>query len=387
MKYRTKLAGDGEDKDVFAGVASNGAVPEGIAVFDDRNGSDDFSGPDDPDDTESDWDLDNVEDAGDADNTRIAGAVDVKYMKCFICDDNGGGGRLDSWLTARDSDFTRSRIQNLIEEGLVLVNGNLSDKKSKVKQGDRVTVQIPEPTILEAVAEDIPLTVCYEDDDIIVVNKPRGMVVHPAQGNYTGTLVNALLSHCAGNLSDINGVIRPGIVHRLDKDTSGLIVAAKNNDAHVKLSEEFQHRRVRKIYNAVVVGGDLPERGRIDLPIGRHPTDRKRMAVRESGGRDSISLFRVVDRFDGTFTWLEVEILTGRTHQIRVHTAYIGHPVLGDAVYGKPLKKSVADLDAETQILHATQLHLTHPRTGETMVFQSPLPEYFIRVVEQLRQR
>ena len=353
MKYRTKQTGDGE-------------------VFEDA---------------EAFEDAEEFEDAENPGNLHIDDAVDIKCLKCFICDDSSGGGRLDSWLTAQDSGFTRSRIQNLIEEGLVLVNGNLSDKKSKVKQGDRVTVQIPEPRILEAVAEDIPLTICYEDDDIIVVDKPRGMVVHPAQGNYTGTLVNALLSHCAGHLSDINGVIRPGIVHRLDKDTSGLIVAAKNNDAHIKLSEAFQHRRVRKIYNAIVVGGDLPERGRIDLPIGRHPTDRKKMAVRESGGRDSVSLFQVVDRFDGRFTWLEVEILTGRTHQIRVHTAYIGHPVLGDTVYGKTLKKSAADLDAETQILHATQLHLTHPRTGEMMVFQSPLPEYFTKVVAQLRQR
>jgi 23S rRNA pseudouridine1911/1915/1917 synthase len=245
-----------------------------------------------------------------------------------------GGERIDAWLSEHVAGVSRSYAQKLLAGGAVSVNGAPAPKSYRTKRGDSISLSIPPPESPVAKGQDIPIAVVYEDAHIIVVDKPQGMVVHPAAGNADGTLVNALLFHCAGRLSDISGVVRPGIVHRLDKDTSGLIVAAKTNAAHQKLAADFKERRVRKLYNAIAVGHLEHGSGRIELPIGRHRTDRKKMAVLESGGRPAVTLFRVVRLLDGLCTWLEAEILTGRTHQIRVHLSHIGHPVLGDALYG-----------------------------------------------------
>ncbi|MDR3120756.1 MAG: RluA family pseudouridine synthase [Clostridiales bacterium] len=342
-------------------------------------------------------------------------------MTRLICEE--GGARLDVWLAANAEGLSRSFIQKLLAEGRVVVNGAPAAKNHRLKPGDEVLLFRPEPKPLDLLRQDIKLNIVFEDAHIIVVDKPRGMVVHPANGNPDGTLVNALLYHCADSLSDINGVVRPGIVHRLDKDTSGLIVAAKTNAAHQGLAADFKGRRVRKLYNAIARGHVAPDSGRIELPIGRHPTDRKRMAVLEGGGRAAVTLFRVVRRLPGPYTWLELEILTGRTHQIRVHLAHIGHPVAGDPVYGaarragrRPARASAVSLGADAadtrlacaaqadahpacaaqdaaapseretsiadairfgQLLHATVLELNHPVTGERLTFKSPLPPYF----------
>jgi 23S rRNA pseudouridine1911/1915/1917 synthase len=310
----------------------------------------------------------------------------------LACDDDGGE-RIDAWLSARVGGLSRSHAQKLLSEGAVFVNGAPARKSYRTRRGDDIALDVPPPRRLDAKAQDIPLCVVYEDAFVIVVDKPQGMVVHPAAGNADSTLVNALLWHCGGQLSDINGVVRPGIVHRLDKDTSGLIVAAKTNEAHQRLAADFRERRVRKLYNAIVVGHVEHASGRIDLPIGRHRTERKKMAVLEAGGRRAVTLFRTVRRLDGPLTWLEAEILTGRTHQIRAHFSHIGHPVLGDALYGgAPGRREPAAAEARPealqrrrepggQYLHASRLGFAHPITGEAMAFESPLPERFARII------
>jgi 23S rRNA pseudouridine1911/1915/1917 synthase len=233
------------------------------------------------------------------------------------------GARLDSWLADKIGRFSRSYIQKLIREGNVSVNGKDSKANYKLKLNDEISVLVPEPETLDVTPEDIELDIMYEDDDIIIVNKPKGMVVHPAAGNYSGTLVNALMAHCKGNLSDINGVIRPGIVHRLDKDTSGILMVAKNNAAHEKLSQKLKKHDIKRVYHAVVEGVIQEESGKIDAPIGRHPVDRKKMSVNTKNGRNAVTYFKVLERFDG-YTYVEVTLETGRTHQIRVHMSYIG---------------------------------------------------------------
>lgn len=266
---------------------------------------------------------------------------------------------------------SRSAAQKLLADGLVMVNGKTCGKSYKLKAGDNVHAAIPEPEPLEAKAENIPLDIVYEDTDVVVVNKPRGMVVHPAAGNYTGTLVNALLYHCGDSLSGINGVMRPGIVHRIDKDTSGLLLVAKNDNAHRSLAAQIKAHSVNRIYEAVVCGVLKDETGTIDAPIGRHPVERKRMAVTEKNSKNAVTHYKVIERFE-KYTYVRLKLETGRTHQIRVHMAHIGHPVAGDKVYGHK-KENLLD----GQCLHARIIGFVHPTTGKYMEFKSDLPEYF----------
>ena len=299
------------------------------------------------------------------------------------------GTRLDAYL-ATDPSLSRSAAARLIEEGAVTVNGVPQKPRYAVKAGDLVAVALPEPVPDEAQPENIPLSVVYEDSDIIVIDKPKGMVVHPAPGNPTGTLVNALLYHCHGELSGIGGVERPGIVHRIDKDTSGLLVAAKNDAAHRALAAALEVHDVKREYRALVSGGFRDDSGTVDLPIGRHPTDRKRMAVLREGmgkSREAVTHYRVIERFSG-ITYLSLVLETGRTHQIRVHMSHLGHPLLGDEVYGggrTPFERRHSALLAG-QCLHAARLSLRHPRTGEDMIFESPLPAEFEKMLDILRR-
>ena len=298
----------------------------------------------------------------------------------FSITSDDSGKRLDIWLTAKLEKYSRSFIEKLIEDGNAVVNGKNVKTGYKIKNGDKIDVMVPEPRILDVKAENIALDILYEDHDIIVINKPRGMVVHPAAGNYSGTLVNALLEHCKESLSDINGVIRPGIVHRIDKDTSGVLVVAKNNSAHSQLSERLKEHDIQRVYIAVAEGVIREESGKIDAPIGRHPVERKKMAVNVKNGRRAVTYFKVLERFQSA-TLLEVKLETGRTHQIRVHMSYIGYPLVGDPVYGR--KKQQYELNG--QALHAKLLGFIHPSTGEYMEFEAELPEDFKALLEKLR--
>ena len=296
------------------------------------------------------------------------------------------GKRLDSYLS-EVADLSRSAAAKLIEAGAATVNGKTSEKKYSVKENDEIDLTLPEAEEYEALPENIPLDVVYEDSDIIVINKPSGMVVHPAPGNYTGTLVNALLWHCKDSLSGIGGVMRPGIVHRIDKDTSGLLVVAKNDASHRALSEELGYHGIEREYHALVRGGFKEATGTVDLPIGRHPVDRKRMAVIKSGenARDAVTHYEVIRPY-GQITYLRLKLETGRTHQIRVHMSYLGHALLGDEVYASTktvFEKQHAPL-FDGQILHAKRLSLTHPRTKERMTFECELPDNFKKLIEIL---
>ena len=281
------------------------------------------------------------------------------------------GSRADKFLAEAIDHLTRSALQKLISAGNVEICGKAIAKSRVLKEGEDISVLIPDAVSLDVEAEDIPLKIYYEDDDLLVVYKPKGMVVHPAPGNHNGTLVNALLWHCKNSLSGINGVLRPGIVHRIDKDTSGLLLVAKNDFAHVHLAEQIKEHSLNRIYQTIVYGVNMPDEGDVDAPIGRSTKDRKKMAVIE-GGRSAQTHFSVVKRYSG-FTHVQCKLKTGRTHQIRVHMAYIGHPVAGDAVYGP--KNVITQLNG--QCLHAGTLGFIHPRTGEYMEFTAPLPEYF----------
>ena len=288
--------------------------------------------------------------------------------------------RLDAFLASSLDGLTRSQATRLIESGEVAVNGRAVSKSYKLAGGEDIAVTLPEPEPVEAVPQDIPLDVVYEDADVIVVNKPSGMVVHPAPGHPDGTLVNALLYHCAGTLSGIGGALRPGIVHRIDRDTSGLIIAAKNDAAHQYLSAQLADHTLARTYECIVVGKLREDRGTVDAPIARHPTDRKRMAV-VAGGREAVTHWEVIARYPG-YTHVRCRLETGRTHQIRVHMAYIGHPILGDTVYGA--KKEVPGLTG--QCLHAVGLRFLHPRTHEVMELSCPLPEEFTRMLQKIRK-
>ena len=288
--------------------------------------------------------------------------------------------RLDAFLASSLDGLTRSQATRLIESGEVAVNGRAVSKSYKLAGGEDVAVTLPEPEPVEAVPQDIPLDVVYEDADVIVVNKPSGMVVHPAPGHPDGTLVNALLYHCAGTLSGIGGALRPGIVHRIDRDTSGLIIAAKNDAAHQYLSAQLADHTLARTYECIVVGALREDRGTVDAPIARHPTDRKRMAV-VVGGREAVTHWEVIARYPG-YTHVRCRLETGRTHQIRVHMAYIGHPILGDTVYGA--KKEVPGLTG--QCLHAVGLRFLHPRTHEVVELSCPLPEEFTRMLQKIRK-
>ncbi len=301
-------------------------------------------------------------------------------MPEWIAAPEDAGARLDAFLAGK-MEKTRSSVQKLIEEENVRLNGAPAAKNARLREGDRVEATEPPPEVLDVKPQNIPLDIVYEDQDLLVVNKPKGMVVHPAAGNPDGTLVNALLFHCGDSLSGINGVIRPGIVHRIDKDTSGLLIVAKNDRAHQSLAEQIAVHSFTRIYNAVVYGIVKEEEGTVSAPIGRHPTDRKRMAVLSSGGREAVTHYRVLERFPG-FTLVECRLETGRTHQIRVHMAHIGHPVAGDPVYGP--KKCITELQG--QCLHARVIGFIHPATGEYLEFDSGLPPYFERFLEKLRR-
>ena len=283
------------------------------------------------------------------------------------------GQRADLFLAKVLPDLTRSAAQKLLEEGRVYREDKPLKKNQRLDIGDQITVVIPDPVPLEAVPQDIPLDVVFEDEDVIVVNKPVGLVVHPAPGHPDGTLVNALLHHCGGSLSGINGVIRPGIVHRIDRDTSGLLIAAKNDTAHLALADQLKDHSLYREYEAVAVGGFKEDAGTVDLPIARHQTDRKRMAVNHMTGKRAVTHWTVLERFSG-YTHLQCRLETGRTHQIRVHLAHLGHPVLGDPVYGG-VRKGFPELAG--QCLHARRLSFLHPRTGERITVESPLPDYF----------
>lgn len=283
--------------------------------------------------------------------------------------------RLDVYLSENIKDKSRSYIQNLIKSGKVIVDGSIKKGSYKLKLGDQVEVEIPENEKLNVEPENIPIDIIYEDRDVIVVNKAQGMVVHPAPGNYSGTLVNALLYHCT-DLSGINGILRPGIVHRIDKDTSGILVVAKNDMAHKKLAEQLKEHSMNRIYNALVEGIIKEDTGTIDKPLGRHPNQRIKMAVVKDGRR-AVTHYRVLQRYKSN-TLIECKLETGRTHQIRVHMAYIGHPIVGDPVYGYTKQK----FKLQGQMLHAKKLGFIHPSTGKYMEFDSELPEYFKKIIE-----
>ena len=290
-----------------------------------------------------------------------------------------GGVRMDVALTQLLEGVTRSAAQRLLEEGRVTCDGRTVKKNEKTTAGQTLTVDLPEPEAVDIVPQDIPLDIRYEDDDVIVLNKPKGLVVHPAAGHADGTLVNALLYHCAGSLSGINGELRPGIVHRIDKDTSGLLIVAKNDFAHQKLAAQLADHTLARTYEAIVCGGVKTDSGTIDAPIGRHPTDRKKMAVTEKNSRHAVTHYEVIARYRG-YTHIRCRLETGRTHQIRVHMAYKGHPILGDMVYGH--KKP--ELGMDSQCLHARELTFLHPRTDEPVTVRCELPEYFTEVLSKL---
>ena len=300
-------------------------------------------------------------------------------MTPLILTPEAGGERLDAFLARSVEGLTRSAAQRLLEEGAVTSGGRPLKKSEKTAPGQVVEVVLPEPEPVDVLPQNIPLDVVYEDSDVIVVNKPVGMVVHPAPGHPDGTLVNALLYHCGNTLSGINGELRPGIVHRIDRDTSGLIIAAKNDKAHLALAEQLQDHSLARVYEAVAVGNFREDSGTVDAPIGRHPVDRKKMAVVDRGGRSAVTHWEVVERFPG-YTHIRCRLETGRTHQIRVHMACIGHPLLGDTVYGA--KKPVPGLAG--QCLHAAELRFLHPRTGEPVTVEAPLPDWFRAVLERL---
>ena len=289
------------------------------------------------------------------------------------------GERVDAFLARTVPDLTRSGAQRLLERGAATLNGRAARKNDRLSPGDALTVSLPDPEPIDIIPQDIPLDVVYEDADVIVVNKPVGLVVHPAPGHPDGTLVNALLYHCGESLSGINGALRPGIVHRIDRDTSGLIAAAKNDFAHQALAAQLQDHSLARTYEAVAVGGLREDSGTVDAPIGRHPVDRKKMAIDRKNGREAVTHWIVLARYPG-YTHVECRLETGRTHQIRVHLASIGHPLLGDVVYGS--KKSVPGLAG--QCLHARRLRFVHPSTGEPVELECPLPDWFQEVLRKI---
>ena len=289
------------------------------------------------------------------------------------------GLRLDAFLALRLPDFSRSRIQQLLEQGCILVEGKPGKKNRRLTPGERILLDLPEPAEADPEPEEIPLDILFEDEDLLVINKPKGMVVHPAPGHESGTLVNALLHHCGDSLSGIGGVKRPGIVHRLDKDTSGLMLAAKTDRAHASLAAQLGDHSLHRVYAALLIGTPRPAEGVVDLPVGRHPRDRKKMAAGVPGGRSAVTHYRVLESFPG-YSYAECVLETGRTHQIRVHMASLGHPVAGDPLYG-----GKCALPLSSQCLHARAICFRQPVTGEDMTFSCPLPPEFSAVLQKLR--
>lgn len=290
------------------------------------------------------------------------------------------GKRIDVYISQFRDDLSRSQVQKLITDGKVTVNGKNIKSNYRLREKDIIDIEIPDPEPLDIEAEDISLNILYEDSDVIVIDKPQGMVVHPAPGHYSGTVVNALMYHCKDSLSGINGCMRPGIVHRIDMNTSGIIVAAKSDAAHKSLAVQFAEHSINRRYRAIVVGNIKEDTLTVDKPIGRNPRDRKKMAVVE-GGKRAVTHFTVLERF-GKYTYIEASLETGRTHQIRVHMAYSGHPLLGDNIYGS--EKQPYKLMG--QVLHAGVLGFVHPATGEYMEFRSEVPEYFEKLLERFRE-
>ena len=312
----------------------------------------------------------------------IESVTSIEYNEPVVItvDDEWAGERADKLLSAVLSDYSRSFVQNLFADELVSCKGKTVSKSFKPKNGDELCFTVPEPKMLSLEPENIPLEIMYEDSELLVVNKPRGMVVHPAPGNYSGTLVNALMHHCKGNLSGINGVIRPGIVHRIDKDTSGLLLVAKTDTAHVSLSAQIKEHSLAREYRAVIHGHLKEQEGVVDAPIGRSPNDRKKMCVTDKNSKNAVTHYTVLEEYRD-FTFLKLRLETGRTHQIRVHMAYLGHPVAGDPVYGP--KNGVTSLGG--QCLHAGLLGFVHPSSGELIRVESPLPEYFTDFLRRIK--
>ncbi len=290
--------------------------------------------------------------------------------------------RLDQYIAGRCMDLSRSYIQKLIKENRVTINDNVQSKsKTAVQEGDIVMVSLPDPKELEIKPQDIPLDILYEDNDVLVVNKPKGMVVHPAPGHYEDTLVNAVLYHCRDNLSGINGVLRPGIVHRIDKDTTGALIVCKNDKSHQKIADQLRAHTITRSYRAIVYNNFSEEEGTIQAPIGRHPTNRKKRMVTEKNSKEAITHYKVLDHLNHKFNYIECRLETGRTHQIRVHMSHIGHPLLGDEVYG-PVNSKFKNLQGQT--LHAATIGFIHPTTEEYMEFSAPLPDYFEKLLKTL---
>ena len=302
-------------------------------------------------------------------------------MKEYIVSQEEKGKRLDTYIPSVDTDITRTSAQRLIEDGNILVNGKNAKVSYKIQENDKISVEIPEPKQIELKAQDIPIEIVYEDSDIIVVNKPKGMVVHPANGNPDGTLVNAIMAICKDSLSGIGGEIRPGIVHRIDKDTSGLLIVAKNDNSHVKMSEQIKNHEVKKTYIALVRGVFKENEATIDMPIGRSTSDRKKMAINKNG-KNAITHIKVLKRFD-KYTLLKVNIETGRTHQIRVHLSHIGYPIVGDYTYSNGKN----EFDVIGQCLHAQKLEFKHPITQKDMCLEAELPQYFKDILDKLKDR
>lgn len=295
--------------------------------------------------------------------------------------EEGKDSRLDAFLSSGLEGLSRSYIQKLLKNGKVTVNGKPAKSSCRMIPGDQVEIDVPEPEEPEIAAEPMDLDILYEDEDIILINKPKGMVVHPAAGHYTGTLVNGLMAHCKNDLSGINGVLRPGIVHRIDMDTTGVLIVCKNDAAHQSIAQQLKVHSITRKYYAIVHGVIRDDSGTVNAPIGRHPTDRKKMSIQARNGKDAITHYRVLKRFE-KYTYVECQLETGRTHQIRVHMASIHHPLLGDRVYG-PAKCPFPDLQGQT--LHAGVLGIIHPSTGKYMEFSAPLPEYFTELLTKLK--
>lgn len=298
----------------------------------------------------------------------------------LICTAEDSGKRIDKYISDNIAELTRSAVQGIISKNGITADGKAVSKNYKIKGTETIEVEIPEAEPMDAVPEDIPIEIVYEDDDLLVVNKPKGMVVHPAHGNYHGTLVNALLFHCGESLSGINGVIRPGIVHRIDKNTSGLLIVAKNDKSHLHLAEQIKAHSFTREYEAIVSGSLKQESGTVDAPIGRHKTDRKKMCVTAENSRNAVTHYSLIKQYGG-YAHIKCRLETGRTHQIRVHMAYIGNAVLGDDVYGKAYK------GIEGQCLHARKIGFIHPSTEEYMEFTSELPDYFKSIINKLEKQ
>ena len=303
-------------------------------------------------------------------------------MNSWFVDTDANNMRIDRFISERMADTSRSYIQKLIKDELVTVDSKVVKSNYKVKEGEWVEIVLPEPVSLDIEAENIPLDILYEDSDVLLVNKPKDMVVHPSAGHITGTLVNALLYHCKDSLSSINGVMRPGIVHRIDKDTTGILIICKNDKAHNCIAEQLKVHSITRRYHALVWNNVTDDTGTVDAPIGRHPVDRKKMAINHKNGKHAVTHYKVLERF-GQYTYIQCELETGRTHQIRVHMASIGHPLVGDPVYG-PAKQP---FKTDGQMLHAKVFGFIHPSTNEYMEFETDLPEYFQLILEKLRNK